>query len=92
MVEKMQDRRSKLEAEFSRLNLPSGRHGDTRDRAEVIATKAGTMRTWLAGTRSVPDYPFAMLKMFELMTADAREEYRRWCRECSERGDYAPTD
>lgn len=92
MVSERQGRAEKLEAEFTRLGMPGGDYGDARDRARLLGVKSGTLRSWLSGDRPTPDYPFALLKAFELMPADARETYRAWVRECARRGDYAPAD
>ncbi len=92
METEKQDRVAFLEAEFIRLKFPTGRHGDTRDRAEIIATKPGTLRAWLSGNRPIPNYPFMILKLFGMLTSDQREEVRLWVRECAQRGDYTPQE
>ena len=92
MVKKRQGRVEKLESEFFRVGLPFGRPGNARDNGELLTAKTGTVRSWLAEDRRIPDYPFAILKLWGMLSTEQQAEYRRWASECADRGDYAPED
>lgn len=94
MVTTTQARARKLEAEFVRLGFGSGQRGDVLNRAQLLGVKPRTLRSWLDETddrRPPPDHAFAALKMFSLMSPEARAEYLQWARERYKLDDYAPT-
>lgn len=79
-----EDDAKKLEDELTRLDYPTGRRGDARDRAELFASKPGSVRAWLAGRNKIPSWAWAILKLYSLLPAEQRIEYRRWARDQNE--------
>ena len=79
-----------LEKELTRLGFPSGKRGDARLRGELFGTKGGVVRQWLIGRYSTPTMVWVVLKLYELLSADARVEFKKWARERAERGDFPP--
>jgi hypothetical protein len=65
---------------FSDIGLPGERYGDLRDRAELIGAKPPALNGWLSGKKRTPAWVWIIIKLYSMLDADQRTEFRRWAR------------
>ncbi|MGI9501730.1 MAG: hypothetical protein ACR2RE_01570 [Geminicoccaceae bacterium] len=89
---KQDDVGKKLDEKLTEIGFPAERRGDARDRGEFLGTTAGGVRQWITNRHAPPLSVRIAIKLYSLLTAEAREEFRRWLRERHKSDDWWDVD